>query len=176
MMDVSLLDDFGVEAGEHLAYLEAGLLRLETEPGDSDVLNEVFRAVHSIKGAANFVGLERFATLTHRLENLLDLLRQGRRQVTREIIDVLMDAKDRMVLLADELQRSGVEAAAVDDLVERVTRLTEESAAGGGAGGKKRCAEAVCEKAAVQPDEEVAIDEAYDRELFEIFIRQLTEN
>ena len=57
--------------------MEVGLLSLEDAPDDKEKLNDVFRSVHSIKGSAEYIGAENIARLTHKLENLLELLRQG---------------------------------------------------------------------------------------------------
>ncbi|MEN8210058.1 MAG: Hpt domain-containing protein, partial [Candidatus Fermentibacteria bacterium] len=124
-IDLSLLQDFLVEAGEHLAEMESGLLQLEADPDGREILNDIFRSVHTIKGAAEFVGLERISELSHKLENLLELLRQGQEQVSRDIIDTLIEARDRISLLVEDLQRSQTEEAAVDDLVGRIARLAE---------------------------------------------------
>ena len=78
MTDNSLLQDFITETGEHLEDTERNLLRLEQQPEDAGVLNEIFRSIHTIKGSSEYLGLERIAELTHKLENLLDLLRRGR--------------------------------------------------------------------------------------------------
>ncbi len=125
MIDLSLLQDFLTEAGEHLAEMESGLLQLETDPDNRDILDDIFRSVHTIKGAAGFVGLEKVSELAHKLENLLDLLRQGQKRANRDIIDTLIEAKDRIALLVEELERSQAEETPVDDLATRITQLTE---------------------------------------------------
>ena len=76
MVDHSLLQDFITEATEHLEEMESSLLALEKDPDSRETLDEIFRAIHSIKGASQFVGLERISELSHKMENLLDLLRQ----------------------------------------------------------------------------------------------------
>ncbi|RJQ70744.1 MAG: hypothetical protein C4519_20725, partial [Desulfobacteraceae bacterium] len=65
MSDNSLLQDFIVETGEHLSETERNLLRLEQQPGDAGVLNEIFRSIHTIKGSSEYLGLERIAELSH---------------------------------------------------------------------------------------------------------------
>jgi two-component system chemotaxis sensor kinase CheA len=68
---------FYEEAGEHLENMEAGLLALESSGGDSEMLNTIFRAAHSIKGASSTFGMDQVARFTHVLENLLDRMREG---------------------------------------------------------------------------------------------------
>lgn len=87
-------ETFFQEAAEHLAEMEAGLLRLEQNSFDPELLNAIFRAAHSIKGAAGMFGLEDVARFTHALESLLDGMRAGTITVTPEHSDVLLRAND----------------------------------------------------------------------------------
>ena len=65
------IEMFFVEAADHVATLEAGLLSLEQKPGDAELLNALFRAAHSIKGASGMLGFETLCALTHALEGVL---------------------------------------------------------------------------------------------------------
>ena len=120
MIDLSLLEDFVMGAGESLEEMEAALLSLESTPNDNELLNTIFRAIHTIKGAAQFVGLEKASALSHALEDLLDLLREGKKQATLEIIEILIQAKDRINLLVGDLERSQTEETEVDDLIAKL--------------------------------------------------------
>ncbi len=120
MIDLSLLEDFVMGAGESLEEMEAALLSLESNPNDNELLNTIFRAIHTIKGAAQFVGLEKSSALSHALEDLLDLLREGKKQATLEIIEILIQAKDRLSLLVNDLERSQTEETDVDDLITKL--------------------------------------------------------
>lgn len=64
-----LIGDFVTESREHLRTVEADLLRLESGGSDAETVNNVFRCVHSVKGVAGFLGLERIQTLAHTLES-----------------------------------------------------------------------------------------------------------
>ena len=116
-IDLSLLDDFIEEAVEHLDEMEANLLKLQAGEDSKDICNDIFRHIHSIKGAGQFVGLDRVSGLTHRMEDLLDKLRQGEMDVTPSIIDVLMAGRDRIQMLVTELQKTQTEQSSVEDLV-----------------------------------------------------------
>ncbi|MBL0732559.1 MAG: Hpt domain-containing protein, partial [Desulfosarcina sp.] len=94
MIDLSLLQDFIAESEEHLEEMEAGLLKLESEPDNRESLNDVFRTAHSIKGSAEYIGAEKTALLSHKLENLLEAVRQGKQILNDKIINTLMDARD----------------------------------------------------------------------------------
>ncbi len=85
---------FFEETHEHLANVEAILLRLDTDAPLPDDLNAIFRAVHSIKGSAGMLGCTDVASLTHLQENLLDLLRKGERPIGKGDIDAMLKAGD----------------------------------------------------------------------------------
>lgn len=120
MIDLTLLEDFVTGAGESLDEMENALLDLETEQNNTELLDTIFRAMHTIKGAAQFVGLDRVSALSHVLEDLLDLLRNGQKQVTPAIVDLLILTKDRLSLLVTDLERSQTEKTEVDDLIEKI--------------------------------------------------------
>lgn len=125
MTDLSLVQDFITESLEHLEELESSLLKLEQDTSSRETLDDIFRAIHTIKGASQFTGLVRTSELSHKLENLLDLLREGGKEVNQEIIDTLIDTKDRLALLTSELEQSQEEKSEVNDLVERINQLTD---------------------------------------------------
>jgi two-component system chemotaxis sensor kinase CheA len=85
---------FFEEADEHVAAIESVLLRLNQAAPDDDDLNAIFRAAHSIKGTSGMLGFTEIASLTHVLENLLDELRKGERQLTEDALDLLLRAGD----------------------------------------------------------------------------------
>lgn len=85
---------FFEESSEHLATMEEGLLQLEQQPGDLDLLNRIFRAAHSIKGNSGMFGFTAVAEFTHKMENILDGLRTGRMHVTKPLVDLLLEATD----------------------------------------------------------------------------------
>lgn len=123
-MDASLVQDFITESTEHLEEMESFLLQLESESEQREVLHDIFRCVHTIKGASEFVGLEKIATFSHRLENLLDQLRQGTDRPPTEIVDLLMAARDCMVRLVDELEGNGAAPVDTQDLLNRIDSWT----------------------------------------------------
>jgi two-component system, chemotaxis family, sensor kinase CheA len=89
---------FFAETQEHLANVEAILLRLDTKAPYPDDLNAIFRAVHSIKGSAAMLGHDDMAALTHLQESLLDLLRKGERPVAKGDVDAMLKAVDMLRL------------------------------------------------------------------------------
>ncbi len=119
-LDIALLQDFIAETVEHLGDMESSLLTLENDPGNRDVLNDIFRAMHTIKGAAEYMGMARIAELSHKLENLLDLMRQGKCTINRDFIDLLMAARDRIGILTADLHQTQAEQADIEDLLSRI--------------------------------------------------------
>ncbi len=85
---------FFAESSEHLTVMEEGLLQLERQPGDLDLLNRIFRSAHSIKGCAGMFGFTTVGEFTHKLENILDALRNSQMTADKPIIDLLLEATD----------------------------------------------------------------------------------
>ncbi len=127
MIDLSLLQEFIAETGEHLEEMETNLLQLEADPNNRDVLNDIFRSAHTIKGSAEYLGMEKIGELSHKLENLLEILRHGDHSLDKELIDTLIESKDRIALLNEDLQRSQSEEREVGDLTRRIDALVARS-------------------------------------------------
>jgi two-component system chemotaxis sensor kinase CheA len=125
---------FFEEAQEHLANVEAILLRMDTDAPHPDDLNGIFRAVHSIKGSAAMLGCSEIAALTHLQENLLDLLRKGERPIAAEDVNAMLQAGD--VLRLQVMHRRGTvpeapDAAGVEALLrERVAQPSADAVDG----------------------------------------------
>jgi len=168
-VDISLLPDYLVEAAEHLEEMETLLLKLADEPENIEVLDEIFRPIHSIKGAAQFIGLEHSSRLAHRLEDLLDLLRKGERPSSPAVVELLISARDLIVTLADELENTQCETSSVDDMVNQITAEIE--------GGTVAETGNDNEEAPVQENtfNNAGYAEENDQELFAIFIENLRE-
>lgn len=124
-MDQSLLQDFITEAEEHLDEMEANLLELETDPTRGDALDNVFRNAHSIKGNAEYLGIEKVAALSHAMESLLDSLRSGQIKSESAIIDTLIRVRDRILSLVIDLAREQTEVTDIDDLLAELSRWLE---------------------------------------------------
>lgn len=104
--DVPLVLDFVAEANEHMEAGEAGLLELEAKPGDSEVVNQIFRAFHTIKGMAGFLNLEEIGALAHSAENLLDGARKGELVLAGAIGDVVFESIDMLKKMIAGLKES----------------------------------------------------------------------
>lgn len=107
--DPELIADFIAEAKEHLETIEPNLLELEKTPDNLALLNDIFRPMHSLKGASGFLGLNKINHLAHKSENILDELRKGAMQVTSEIMDVILASTDALRQMIDNLESANVE-------------------------------------------------------------------
>ncbi|MCW8962558.1 MAG: Hpt domain-containing protein [Gammaproteobacteria bacterium] len=179
-IEYELLGDFVTEAAEHLEEIEALLLAISNDMTNIDILNDVFRPIHTIKGGAQFIGLTRIATLSHRMEDLLDLMRRGESVCTAEIVDTLIDGRDRIVALCRELETSQREESKVDDLVERLTGMidgdNEPAASDTGASASSGIGPASNKQqtaTSMKLEQDDYYEEESDQELFGIFLDQL---
>jgi two-component system chemotaxis sensor kinase CheA len=107
----AILQVFRAEADENLAAMEDALLALEARPGDPELLDTVFRVAHTLKGDGGNLGLAPIAEFAHRVEDLLDGLRERTVQATPQVIGLLLEAVDHLRELVP---------AAIDGLVEEV--------------------------------------------------------
>ncbi len=104
------------ESDEGLDVLESGLLALDTGTADDEVIHAVFRAAHSIKGGAGTFGLNEIADFTHVMETLLDEMRDGRRAISKQGVNLLLNSVDVLRELMD---------AARDDQVPEMSRAND---------------------------------------------------
>ena len=124
--DVPLVLDFIAEACEHIESAEAGLLELENKPGDNEVLNQIFRAFHTIKGMAGFLNLGEIGSLAHSAENLLDGARKGDLLLTGANGDVVFESIDvlkRMIAGLKESVEAGKPIASQKHLPDLLAKL-----------------------------------------------------
>ena len=125
-LDVELVQEYLAECREHLANIETDLLAIEQGGAEIDeqLVNQVFRAAHSIKGGAGFFDLVKIRELAHKTENVLDLIRSRQMVPTPEIVSTLLLAFDKLRSLMGNHQESNQA-----DIAEFVSALTALSAA-----------------------------------------------
>ncbi|BCK00144.1 chemotaxis protein CheA [Anaerocolumna chitinilytica] len=124
-MDVSqYLEIFIDETKEHLQSLNQQLLVLETEPENSETINEIFRAAHSLKGMAGTMGFKRMQRLTHDMENVFSEIRNGKMGVTAELVDVLFKGLDALEGYLSNIQASADEGTEdYEDIIEQLNDI-----------------------------------------------------
>lgn len=130
------------EANELLAELETALLELEETPDDSELVDRVFRAMHTVKGSGAMFGFDDVAHFTHDVETVFDMVREGKVPVTKELLDLTLRARDHILeLLEDGSVAGSAQATAI------ITGLRALSGAG-------EADEAEGEAAASAPEDE----------------------
>jgi two-component system chemotaxis sensor kinase CheA len=131
--DAALLAEFVAESLDHIQSAEAGMLAVESDPGDVEAVNAVFRAFHTIKGAAGFLGLACIQELAHRAENLLDRVRRGEIQLTGGYADLALESSDVLKRMLESLDgwREGALPEPPGEFVELLTRLLNPETAVG---------------------------------------------
>ncbi len=131
-MDVSqYLDMFLDETKEHIQNLSDQIMRLEENPEDSDTINEIFRAAHTLKGMAGTMGFTRMQTLTHDMENVFSEVRSGKLKVQSQIIDVFFSCLDALDEYVQNIQNTSNEGTNDnEDLIKKLNDcLPKEEAA-----------------------------------------------
>ncbi|MGR7994617.1 hybrid sensor histidine kinase/response regulator [Xanthobacter sp. ZOL 2024] len=101
-----LLREFLTETNESLDVADVELVKFEQDPNNAEILNNIFRLVHTIKGTCGFIGLARLAALAHAAETLMDKFREGR-PVTTDAVGLVLSTIDRIKVLMAALEDSG---------------------------------------------------------------------
>lgn len=131
-MDVSqYLEIFIDETKEHLQSLNEQLLILEREPDNTDTINEIFRAAHSLKGMAGTMGYKRMQRLTHDMENVFSEIRNGKMTVKSNLVDVLFKGLDALESYSSNIQESGDEGTDDnEDIIKELNIILQEGIGG----------------------------------------------
>jgi two-component system chemotaxis sensor kinase CheA len=132
-----ILNDFLTESNEMLEVLDQRFVTLESDPNNTDLLNEIFRAMHSMKGSAGFLGFNHLVDVAHRGENILNKLRQGEMAVVPVVISVILETIDVIKAIMADIRGSGTDAhvateeiaAKLDDIINGKTNLSMPAAA-----------------------------------------------
>ncbi len=170
-MDLSLLDDFVVEANEHLEAMESRLLALAADASQTHLYNDLFTDIHTIKGASQYTGLARFSALSHALEDLLDGLRRDGRAVKPNELECFIQGRDRLATLLNELATRQKEESGVADLLNQIVNLANSDSTAPLAD-QMSVDVAVADERATDAVEAPIEGEASDQELFTIFLNQ----
>lgn len=124
MSNDEILREFLLETHENLALLDADLLRLEQQPTDAATLAQAFRTLHSVKGTAGFMGLDKLQAISHSAESLLAKLRSGTLIFNRPIANALLKVVDAIREILAQLEVDGTEGAGqYDAITAEVDRL-----------------------------------------------------
>ncbi|WAR45295.1 chemotaxis protein CheA [Methylomonas rapida] len=124
-----ILQDFLVEAGEILEQLSEQLVELEQSPQDYDLLNAIFRGFHTVKGGAGFLAIDALVEICHNAEDVFNVLRQGDRHVTADLMDVILQVLDVVNEMFAHVRAGETPQAAPADLLTRLRAYASAEAA-----------------------------------------------
>ena len=114
------------EAGELLAELETSLLDLEETPDDNDLINRVFRAMHTIKGSGAMFGFDEIASFTHEVETVFDMVRNGKMTVTKRLLDLTLKSRDHISYLLGCPLGEAVDRSDGDEIIAGLRQLVPQ--------------------------------------------------
>ncbi len=118
-----IFDSFVVETKEILEKLDLDLVKLESEPENKDLLNEIFRSFHTIKGTSGFLGLVKLQKVTHKLEDILNKLRKGEVALNNEIMDGILKGYDvitELLTIVENEKNENLSTAEILGILQRI--------------------------------------------------------
>lgn len=118
--DQELLEGFLTETAELLEKMDDDLVALEKMPHEMDLLNGIFRSIHTVKGASSFLGFDLLVKITHKTEDVLNRLRKDELTVTPEIMDVILEAVDHIKLLVNDIRNGEVVERELDEIINKL--------------------------------------------------------
>src|SRR5438309_10438434 len=119
-----LLSEFLTETNENISVLDSELVKLEQNPNDPELLGNIFRLVHTIKGTCGFLGLPRLESVAHAAENVLGKVRDGELTVSPTAVSLILESLDCIKMIMGELEAKESEPAGDDsDLIGRLNQL-----------------------------------------------------
>ncbi|MEQ8187851.1 MAG: Hpt domain-containing protein, partial [Candidatus Eremiobacterota bacterium] len=125
-LDDELMEAYLVEAREHIEMAEDTLLKIEKQGNNFDrsLINEIFRAVHTVKGGASFYGLDNINHLAHELESILDLIRNNKLEPASSIMDLILHSIDKLRGFIDDHKASN--NADISELLATLRQILEK--------------------------------------------------
>lgn len=109
---------FFEETDDHLQQLNDNVLELENNPDDMNLLNEIFRSAHTLKGMAATMGYDVMTELTHKMENIFELFKSGKMSVTSDAISLIFQCLDRLSVLVEDLrEEKELQHSQIEDLL-----------------------------------------------------------
>ncbi|KIL73591.1 chemotaxis protein CheA [Bacillus badius] len=147
------LEVFIDESKEHLQAINENLLLLEKSPDDLAIVNEIFRSAHTLKGMSATMGYEDLANLTHKMENVLDAIRNHKLHVTAEILDVVFSSIDDLEAMVQDIAAGGAGKRDVTDIVDKLLKIENGETVHADSSAQTEAAPSVSPSSAVKYDE-----------------------
>lgn len=117
------LEVFLDEGREHLQSINQNLLRLENNPNDMSIINEIFRSAHTLKGMSATMGFEDMANLTHQMENVLDGIRNGKLVFSSQLLDIIFGGIDHLENMIESIAEGGDGKEDVEEVIARLKAI-----------------------------------------------------
>ena len=117
------LEVFIEESREHIQSCNENLLKLENDPDNLELINEVFRSAHTLKGMSATMGFEDMANLTHQMENVLDGVRNGKYKFSSELLDIIFMAIDHLESMVNSIAAGGEGKEDVSDAINKLKMI-----------------------------------------------------
>mgnify|MGYP002725470110 CR=1 FL=1 len=121
-----LIDEFVLESNELVETVGNELMSLEIEPDNSDLVNEIFRVFHTIKGNSGLVGLDQMSQIAHKSEDVLGLLREKKIEPNTFMVDTLLSSVDYMRVVLEEVRANDLKAHDVTDIFKNLHQILGE--------------------------------------------------
>jgi two-component system chemotaxis sensor kinase CheA len=125
--DPEMVREFLLESEELLQKMDQDMVALETSPSDGELLNRVFRAMHTIKGTAGFLGFDTVVRLSHRAEDVLNALRRTEVSLSRRMMDALLSARDQLGIMLEDIRNHRLGDYALDALLGELDAVQKAS-------------------------------------------------
>ncbi|WP_240728551.1 Hpt domain-containing protein [Halobellus limi] len=130
-MDDELYQEFITESEESITQLNNSLLDLESNPENTEAIDDIFRQAHTLKGNFGAMGFDNAAKVAHSVEDLLDAVRNGEIEVTHERMDLVFDGMDEILDILHEIEAEGESQRDPSDLVEEIRAAASPDAEAG---------------------------------------------
>lgn len=126
-----IVESFVIETNEIFEKLDNEILEIEKRPDDKELINSIFRAVHTVKGTSGFLSFEQMSILAHRFEDVLNKMRRGELAFRPEMLDVMLEAFDMMKVLLKQVVDQDIRDIDLAPTIEKLESISKGEAPSG---------------------------------------------
>ena len=126
--DQELLEGFLAETTELLEKLDDDLVALEKSSEDTELMNRIFRSIHTVKGASSFLGFDQLVRVTHKTEDVLNRFRKRELMVTPDFMDIILEATELVKLLVSDIKAGEIQEREIESTIAKLLPLLAENA------------------------------------------------
>lgn len=125
MADPELIKEFLEETKELIENLDNDLVSLESQSDDRSLIDRIFRAIHTIKGTSSFLGFDQLVEVSHAAEDILHLFRSGEKDMTSEVMDIILEATDKIKILVRQVRDNNIQQIDIQDTISKLQSIKE---------------------------------------------------